>query len=274
MSFKPLLQKIDKNIRRITWFARCVPDFVVAGVQKGGTTTLFAYLNKHPQVHMPARKEIHYYDRNFHKGASWYRSHFPLKSSVPKGHKVGEATPCYLYFPHAAKHMHMMNPDTKIIVVLRNPIERAISHYFHNRRKHKEDLDMPAAFLQEERRIARRYKALLQDEHATDWEVAHHGYKARGVYHRQLRRFRSYFPMSQLLILSTDLLDKDPLGAMTKVYEFIGVDPSLGTTQILRKNVGTNKEPVPPEVCEYLRRFFQPAHQAFVNQYGPVYSFP
>ena len=129
---------------------------------------------------------------------------------------------------------------------------------------------MMAAFQQEEGRIINPYKALLRDESTPVWEVSNHSYKARSVYYRQLRRFRHYFPKSQILLLSTERLAEDPLSTMRQVYEFIGVDPALGTTDILKENVGANKEAVPEEV----RAFFQPSHQAFVREYGSVYPFP
>ena len=241
---------------------------------KGGTTTLFAYLDKHPQVLMSSGKEIHYYDRYYKKGLGWYLSHFPLSFCVPKGSKVGEATPCYMFHPHTAKHIHGVNPQTKIILVLRDPIQRAISHYFHNKRKNKEELGMLEAFREEEARIARRYKTLLRNENGTDWEVANHSYKARGVYHRQLRRFRKHFPGSQILLLSTDCLAEDPKGTMKQVYEFIGVDPARGTVESLKENVGTNRKPVPEEVNAYLTEFFKPSNKAFIRRHGPVYSNP
>ncbi|MCI5147305.1 MAG: sulfotransferase, partial [Candidatus Electrothrix sp. AR3] len=107
---------------------RPLPNFLVIGAQKSGTTSLFHYICQHPQVFENKSKEIHFFDHNYHCGANWYRSHFPLAGKLMRNRCLGEATPYYLCHPHAPSHIFDLLPRVKIIAILRDPVERAISH--------------------------------------------------------------------------------------------------------------------------------------------------
>lgn len=272
--FRPQFAKLDRKIRQITAHQRCTPDFLIVGAMKAGTTTLHACLKRHPHIHLANNKEVHYFDRHACRGDDWYRQHFPLRHWVPEWHRVGEATPCYLFMPHSAKQIHRLNPDMKIVALLRNPIERAISHYFHNRRKGKEPLGALEAFQQEEARISAAYAQLLETPQKTSWELANYSYKARGRYAEQLERYFALFPASQILLLSTDRLASHPAEVAEDLFRFLDVDPSLAPSDPIRSNVSVNKEPLPEEVRAYLKDCLTPPHQQFVEQYGPLYEFP
>ena len=126
---------------------RPLPDFLVIGAQKSGTTSFFHYIAQHPKIFDHKAKELHFFDLHYGRGAAWYRSQFPLLASVKKDSLVGEATPYYLCHPHAPKRIHGLVPDVKLIVLLRDPVDRAISHYFHEVKKGRETLSIDEAMM-------------------------------------------------------------------------------------------------------------------------------
>jgi len=112
------------------------------GAQKAGTSSLYSYMVQHPQVLPAARKEIHYFDRHYDKGLRWYRRHFPLRARLSSERLSGEASPYYLFHPHAPRRIAETLPDARILMLLRNPANRAISHYFHEARVGREKLPL------------------------------------------------------------------------------------------------------------------------------------
>ena len=155
----------ETQTKKFLWYLRwatapwrALPDFIIIGAQKCGTTTLFDLLEQHPLLAPSYKKEIHYFDGGldpridtFKKGLSWYRGHFPLKS----GKLTFEASPLYLFNSLCAERIKRAVPDVKLIVLLRNPTDRAISHYFHSLRAGDERLGIAEALKSEERRLER-----------------------------------------------------------------------------------------------------------------------
>ena len=139
-----LLERHYFRIKRLTSRFRHRPAFLIIGAQKGGTTSLYNYLLQHPQVKPAWVKEIHYFDIHHQKPLSWYRAHFPLSLPDRFGSRntgpryTGEATPYYLFHPLAPRRAAVAVPEARLICLLRNPIDRAFSHYNHNRRKGRE----------------------------------------------------------------------------------------------------------------------------------------
>ena len=146
--------------RVLTAPARALPDFVILGAQKAGTTSLYAYLCAHPDVRAAARKEVHYFDLNYARGATWYRSMFPLAAGLARERRggrrvlVGEASPYYLFYPLAAERAGAVVPSAQLIVLLRDPVERAWSHYRHEVKAGREPLEFEAALAAEPTRLA------------------------------------------------------------------------------------------------------------------------
>ncbi|MEO1050649.1 MAG: sulfotransferase domain-containing protein [Bacteroidota bacterium] len=123
------IKKLIINANSLTANFRAKPSFIVAGIQKGGTTSLYNYLCQHPRISPILQKEIHFFDRNYNKGMGWYLGNFPLKFTIPSDNIVGEATPTYLYSKNAANRISEKLPNSKIIIVLRNPVDRAYSDF-------------------------------------------------------------------------------------------------------------------------------------------------
>ena len=196
-------------------------DFLIAGTQKGGTTALASFLAQHPDICMAPGKEVHLFDRDAHYFAArsqGFRAYHDLFAGYRNGQVVGEATPSYMFFPAVARRAWEYNPRMKFILLLRNPIERAYSHYVMETRRNREDLPFARAIRAEPRRCLR--SRLLRDGQA----VIHHTYVSRGMYARQIRDLLKHFPPSRMLVLLTeDLVDRHGETLM-HVYDFLGVE--------------------------------------------------
>ena len=191
-------------------------DFVIAGAQKSGTTALDHYLRAHAGVSMAAQKEVHFFDvdRHFTRGADylWYHSFFDWSDS---GKVFGEASPSYLFSAKALERLKAYNPYLKVIGVLRNPVERAFSHWNMERDRGEESQDFSDA-------IAREL-ALLEQQPGP--ETSETSYILRGFYARQLERLWSLFPKEQTLILRYENLRQQPAACLAEVCSFLGLPP-------------------------------------------------
>lgn len=217
-------------------------DFAIIGTQKGGTSSLWSYLRCHPNIYLCYPKELHFWSLNFEKGLAWYLAHFP---PIPKGKLclTGEASPTYLNSSNAARRLHDTFPELKIVVLLRDPVDRAISHYYHWRRLHREFRTLPEAIDDQ-----------LQHIPDFDDEIAiRNHYVARGCYVEFLERWLQYFPRERCLILQTEAFQQNSSSVVQSVHRFLGVDElPLDTDE--RRNVGNydaNDEAVRSRLSQY-----------------------
>ena len=245
-----------KNMREkyytLTAVLRPLPNFLIIGAQKSGTTSLFHYICQHPRVFANDYKEIHFFDHHYQQGANWYRSHFPLAGRLLPGRCMGEATPYYFCHPHAPRRIANLLPKVKLIAVLRNPVERAISHYFHEKKKGREQLPILEAMQQEEERCAGEWQRLLED--ASYFSQAHQSfsYKQRGMYIEQLQCYWNFFSKEQILILESIRLFSQPQTVLKQVFTFLGIDSSVVIEDVAVQNANPSKSAAPAEVYTYL----------------------
>ncbi|MEO8955645.1 MAG: sulfotransferase domain-containing protein [Ktedonobacteraceae bacterium] len=220
----------EKLYRGVTSPLRLLPDFLVIGAQRGGTTSLYHYLQAHPCIGPASTKEVHYFDRRFNKSLTWYQGHFPTR--VEKYHTqhlsgqtflTGEATPCYLFYPHAPKRVAQTLPHVKLIVLLRNPVDRAYSQYYHALDHGFATLSFEEAIEREEERAARERTMILQDEYYYSIEYMERGYLSRGMYVDQLQAWMKLFPREQFLILKSEEFYTDPASTIKQVLDFLNV---------------------------------------------------
>ena len=263
--------ELRHQYRRLTWHRRSLPDFIIIGAQKSGTSSLYNYLSRHPQLMASSIKEVHFFDGgmspeidNFEKGEAWYRSHFPLTEKVGNC-KTYEASPIYLFNPLVPKRIADFLPQVKLIAMLRNPTERAISHYFHVKRNGYESLSLMEALLQEEQRLA-----AISDRNYRNSTFIRHSYKSRGLYKEQLQRFFTYFSPQQMLILNSEAFFSHPTKMLQQVFEFVGVDP-FEVRDLRPRNVASNKSRVEPEVYSYLNDYFRPHNRELYDLLGKDY---
>ena len=264
MSSRKLLKSLRQGYYRSTAALRTRPDFVVIGAMKCGTSTLFERLRQHPQIVPSHRKEVHFFDLHYEAGERWYRAQFPYTWNVPQGAISGEASPFYLLCPPIAERIHAFNPNMRLIALLRDPVERAISHYFHALRSGKETLPIMDALDAEEERTADAWQRALQGHCSYDRELIWFSYQRRGLYLEQLQRYWQVFDREQLYIDSSNRLFDDPADCLADIFGFLGVDADFRVPVQKSRGIATNKEALPDVVYERLRDYFrEPNTQLF-----------
>lgn len=249
---------------------RTLPDFVIIGAQKCGTSFLYQLLVQHPHVKPAFGKEVHYFDLNFRKGANWYRSYFPLRMRNSRKYITGEASPYYLFHPHAARRASTVIPDARLIVLLRNPVDRAYSHYQHQVKRGKgearETLTFEEAIEAEERILPREVSKMLQDEY---YESASHrtrSYLSRGKYIDQLLVWSSFFRRKQMLVLKSEDLFNDTANTLERMLDFLGVPHwAPETYSIPNKREYTD---VSPLIRQRLDEYYKPHNQRLYEYLG------
>lgn len=268
---KRIKQKLFWSYRLYTSNTRSLPNLIIIGAQKAGTTSLFYYLSQHPQLVPSIRKEVHYFDGgldptsdDFLRGEKWYRAHFPRTKEIKSSDVVFEATPSYLYHPEVPNRIHNLIPSVKMIALLRNPTERAISQYFHEKRKNQENLPIMDALLAEEDRL----KLILERKNYKDSAFFRFSYKLRGHYYEQLNRFFNYFEQNQLLILSSEYFFQNTGKALEQISHFLGIDMNLTPYDLEPKHVSKNKVEVDREVYQYLNDHFKPYNERLYDLIG------
>jgi hypothetical protein len=219
------LRRLRADYRELTGPLRGLPSLLILGAQRSGSTSLFNYLVQHPDVLPPLGKEIHYFDLHYQRGLNWYRGRFPYAHRLRGGTLTLDASPYYLLHPLAPERAARLLPGAKLVALLRNPVERALSHYQHEVRGGRESLPFERAIEQEAERLSGEEERLRSDP--TYYSFNHHRYSyvRRGRYLEQLRRWVQHFPRSQLLVLQSERLFADPVGVTATVHEFLGVRP-------------------------------------------------
>jgi Sulfotransferase domain len=198
---------------------RPLPDFLILGAQKAGTTALYAYLRWHPEITGPSFKEVSFFDRHYAKGERWYRAHMPVR----RRSLVGEASPSYLFHPLAPERVAGMLPGARLIALLRNPVDRAFSHYQHEVALGREPLSFEDAVDREDERMQSELERMLRDPSYFSLAWWNYTYIARGRYAEQLERWFAAFPREQLLVLFTEELSADTAATYRRVLDFLGV---------------------------------------------------
>jgi Sulfotransferase domain len=244
---------------------RPLPDFLVLGAQKAGTTALYEYLRRHPQISGPSWKEVSFFDRHWARGESWYRGNFPNVART-RGKHVGEASPSYVFHPLAPRRVQEVVPEARLIVLVRNPVDRALSQYNHEVALGREPLPFEEALDAEEERLRGEQERMVADPRYFSREWWSHTYKARGRYAEQLERWLAVFPREQLLVLPSDDLGSDPARAHAQVLEFLGASPQrLGSYPRVYER---EYEPMEPETRERLAAEFEEPNRRLYELLG------
>lgn len=271
--FSSLIRKGLMSYRLLTSPSRLLPNFLIIGAQKCGTSSLYMYLTKHPYISPSIRKETHFFDYNFKKGILWYRAHFPsilyknyVKYKMNKEIITGEATPYYLFHPHAPKRIYSILPEVKLIVMLRNPVDRSYSHYYHQVSRSREYLSFEEAIQKENERLNGEIKKMMEDEHYFSFNHIHYSYLSRGIYVDQLKIWMSLFPKKQMLILKSEEFFNNPCQIFHQVIKFLGL-PRWELKDYRKYNVG-NYPPMNVAVRKQLIDFFNLHNQMLTDYLG------
>jgi hypothetical protein len=270
-----------KNAAKATWAGyarltsrgRLLPDFIIIGTQRGGTTSLYKYLVQHPALGRALTKEVRYFDLNYEKGEMWYRSRFPSRRSkrVAKERQgldlvIGEASPDYLFHPHAPHRVAELLPSVRLIVLLRDPVDRAHSHYWHQKKRGHETLSFEEAVGKEPERLRGELEKMLADETYSSYERHHHSYLARGIYVDQLKTWTDLIPREQFLIERSEDFFADPAGVFSRVLDFLDV-PNQGLRSYDKFNAFT-ANPLDPSMRSRLADYFRPQNERLYEYLG------
>ena len=201
---------------------RPLPDFLVLGAQKAGTTALYAYLRWHPGITGPSWKEVSFFDRHWWRGPAWYRGQFPLRTG---SRLVGEASPSYLFHPLAPERVRALVPEARLVALVRDPVARAYSHYQHEVALGREPLSFEDALAAEPERTRGEEAKLVADPKAFSRAWWDHTYVARGLYADQLERWLEVFPREQLLVVRSEDLGERPGETYAEILAFLGAAP-------------------------------------------------
>ena len=257
---------------------RMFPDWLLIGGQRCGTTSLHQYLVRHPGVGTAFRKEVSFFDANWPRGDRWYRAHFPTtlsRSWVQRKHgyplMVGEATPQYVFHPAVPERVRALVPDVRLIVVLRDPVERAWSGYQLQRAIGVEPLEFEQALDQEPQRLAGEEARLLADPGYTSHAHRHFSYQARGMYADQLERWLALFPRDQLLVMDSAALFADPAAATARTFAFLGLPDHPAGSYPVAQNA-TRREGMPETVRAMLRERFREPNRRLFELLGEDYG--
>jgi len=220
------VRKVARNavwtFGRLTARRRPLPDFLVIGAQKAGTTALYAYLRWHPGIAGPSWKEVSFFDRHWWRGEAWYRGQFPLRAGE---RLVGEASPSYLFHPLAPERARRLVPGVKLVALLRDPVDRAYSQYQHEVALGREPLSFEDALAAEDDRLRGEVERLVADPRAFSRAWWDHSYASRGRYAEQLQRWLAVFPREQLLVVRTEDLGQRPAETYATILSFLGAEP-------------------------------------------------
>jgi hypothetical protein len=261
-----------------------LPDFLVIGAQKGGTTALHGHLASHPHLRGSARKELHYFDRDYKRPVAWYAARFPRHG---EGLRF-ESTPDYLFLPYVPARVAHVLPRARFVVLLRDPVARAISHYNMARRRGNEPLALAEALAAEPGRLADMARtpwaprpgrlphilARLRDlpRHGLAGPMParmrwmRHSYRARGLYAEQLERWFAHFPRERFFTTTSETLWREPEATVGRLLDWLGVEgpPAAPLRAAFQGNYAP---PTGPEI-DALREYFREPNERLCELLG------
>ena len=264
---------IKRNTAGITGPFRVLPDFIIIGSMKCGTTSLYYDICEHPCVSAAAYDEIGFFDSNFHLGLNWYRSMFPTKGQIDDVRRkegvaiTGEDTPFYFWNPIAAKRIQKILPNIKLIIILRNPIDRAYSEYqdLVSRESNSPSFE---TFIENE--INTRKKGIIITEENFEIFNQNDSYLLKGIYIDQLKIWAGLFPKEQIFTLSTESLNSDPTASMESVFQYLNLpDYKIKKPQHQKQKKYT---PMDSQTRKLLIEFFKPHNERLFKFIGKEFD--
>jgi hypothetical protein len=229
-----------------------LPDFVVVGAPKCGTTFLYHLLAKHPHVEPAAFKELHYFDLLYDKGTEWYRHCFPSPRRKNGRRTItGEGTPGYLFHPHAAKRMARVIPNAKLIALLRNPVDRTYSAYHHRARN---------------RDRVRTFEETVRES----FDSPNQGFLSQSIYVDHLLRWSEFFDRDQMLVLRSEDFFENPQETLMRVLRFLELPVWEPEAPELRDKVnrGGYGQKMDPATRRRLEEYFEPHNRRLYEFLG------
>jgi hypothetical protein len=230
-AFQRAARFASRSYGRWTASTRMLPAFLISGAQRCGTTSMYKTLTGHPGV-LPAvlHKGVHYFDTDFGRGLDWYRGHFPTQAAARRAAEAaggpvitGESSPYYMFHPMAGRRIAASLPEARLVILLRDPVERAYSAFTHESARGFEDQPFEVALALEEERLAGEEERLLTDPTYVSFHHQHHAYVRRGRYMDQLERLSREVGRDRMLVIDSGDLFVDPAPVFEQLCDFLGL---------------------------------------------------
>lgn len=230
-----------RNFNYLTSPLRALPDFIVIGAKRCGTTSLYYYFGQHPSINSSAHDKLGFFDDNFELGINWYKSHFPIQK---RNFLTYDVTATYIQSANVAKRIKKLLPNVKLIAILRNPIDRAFSEYNETVRENSEKLSFEDAITFE-----------MNEQKNPNSK----NYLTKGKYANQLTYWYEIFPKKQLLIISAEDLQNNTQNTLQSIFQFLNL-PNYSIKDIQKRNVGKYL-PMKTETRKKLIDYFKPYNE-------------
>jgi len=259
-----LIRRTSRTMGRMSAHARILPSFLIVGAQRSGTTSLYKALVQHPVVLSAVlHKGVHYFDTGYANGPDWYRGHFPLAVTARVTQRrtgvrpvTGESSPYYMFHPLAAERIARDLPGVRLIVALRDPVERAYSAHAHEMARGFETEPFERALELEEQRLAGEAEKIVADPGYRSFHHQHNGYLARGRYIEQLERLETVFARDRIFVVDSDRFFSHPQPVYDALLAFLGL-PGWAQARFDQHNA-RSRAPMPDTLRARLRDSFQP----------------
>jgi len=268
--FHPVLILRPGIWRILTGPIRVLPDFIIIGAGKSGTSSLYNYLIQHPRIYSAKFKELNYFVRRWTR---WYRPNFPtiflkyfIKKIKAEPFLTGEASPFYLLHPLVAKQVKKTIPDVKIIVLLRNPVERTFSQFSQWKKTGLEPLLFEEAIKSEKFRTKEEWENYTDDNSSATRNNVRYSYLAGGLYYDQIKVWMEIFPKEQFLFIKAEDFFSEPSKHLSHVFDFLGV-PNYSIDISKKYNVGDYVQ-MNFKTKKYLKNFFKPHNEKLYKLLG------
>jgi hypothetical protein len=263
-----------RAVGRLTSGARMTPDFLIVGGQRCGTTSMYRTLREHPSVLPPVlHKGVHYFDTSYSRGMAWYRAHFPLEATARRvEQRTGtrplafESSPYYMFHPLAADRIAADLPGVKVLVLLRDPVERAYSAHAHEFARGFETEDFETALALEETRLAGEAERLVTEPDRISHSHQHHAYLQRGRYVEHLERLEKIFGRDRMHVVDSHHFFTDPEPVYDGVLDFLGL-PNTGYPVFERHNARP-RSPMAEPLRQHLDEHFAPYDERLAGWLG------
>ena len=267
----------SRSYGRITAPARMTPSFLICGGQRCGTTSLYRALAAHPAVLKAVlHKGVHYFDTSYHRGMAWYRAHFALQRTGDKiTQKYGvpaqtfESSPYYMYHPQAAARVARDLPGAKLVVLVRDPVERAYSQHHHEvARGFEQEREFGNALALEAARLHRQEERLAQDPEYYSFAHQHHAYRARGEYARYLGGMAQHVGRERIHVVESERFFARPDEVYDEVLDFLRLPANLKRPEFEQHNARPRQADMDPGLRAELTAHYAPHDEALATWLG------
>jgi hypothetical protein len=266
------------TVNRPTANARMLPTFMIAGAARCGSASLFKALGQHPAVGHPflrGSREVHFFDNNYGRGLGWYRNHFPFRAQMARAARAaGVNTPhafesgvYYMFHPLAPERIKRDLPDVKLLVLLRDPVERAFSMHAHSVTYGYETETFERALEFEEDRLAGEAERMVADPSYYSFRYRHHSYRIRGQYIEQLERLEQVFGRDRIHVIDSLDFWASPVPGYDRVLDFLEL-PNVGYPDFEHLNRRSRPAPMPDSVRAALEEHYRPYNEQLAKWLG------